>query len=61
LGNLGALVPLITPYALVKKAAKVETLTPLITANGLKRMKISYGPLRLRAANSIKWDGNTFS
>lgn len=43
------------------KAIKVETLKPTFPGDDVKRVKMTYGPYQLKAANSTKRVGNFFS
>jgi hypothetical protein len=43
------------------KALNVETLKPTFPGDDVKRVKMTYGPYKLKAANSTKREGNFFS
>jgi hypothetical protein len=43
------------------KAIKLETLKPTFPGDDVKRVKMTYGPYKLKAANSTKREGNFFS
>jgi hypothetical protein len=54
LGALGNMIPKI-------KAIKIQTLTPTFPGDDVKRVALTYGPFKLKAANSKKKEGNFFS
>jgi hypothetical protein len=59
IGNLlGSLVGSILP---ANNAVKRETLNPTILGDDVKRVRLTYGPYKLRASNSTQREGNFFS
>jgi hypothetical protein len=44
-----------------KTPIKVETLVPSFPGNDVKRLKLTYGPFKLKAANSAQKEGNSDS
>ena len=61
LKGIEGLLGLATRFIPTQKPVKVEKLEPTISGDGIKRMKLTYGPFKLRAANTTKKEGNFFS